>query len=108
MKCLNCGKEFGIERSIFNLFDTKDYYICDKCLKEHPIEINYQTIPIKNHTLDIISLLKKNDYVNIKAYLDLYNSIYDEMKTKYPNKLIVKYHFFDLKLHYILHYYYDH
>ena len=60
MKCLVCNNYFNERRSILTLFDTKKYFICTNCLKRYPIEIEFNTIPLDNHVIEIVSLFKKN------------------------------------------------
>ena len=79
LKCLVCGKEFNEKRYLTDLFRTKKYYICMKCIKEHPIELNYNNIPLDSHMLEIISLFKKEEYINYDGYFYEYSSIYQKL-----------------------------
>lgn len=90
MKCLVCGNDFNEKRYLSDLFRTKKYYICLKCMKEHPIEINFNNIPLDNHTLEIVALFKKDDYINYDGYIKEYSAIYEKLLlTKKEQQLIM-------------------
>lgn len=59
MICRLCQNDFNIKRTILNLFDTKEYFICPKCLEAHPFKLEFNVIPLDNHLLEIVSLFKR-------------------------------------------------
>ena len=69
MKCLVCGKDFVIKRGFNDILRTKKEFVCDKCYKDNPIEIEFNYIPLKNHQLEIVSLFKTS-YVNHDAFIN--------------------------------------
>ena len=97
MKCLVCNNYFNERRSVISLFDTKKYYICSNCLKKHPFEVEFNTIPLDNHTLEIISLFKKNKRINYEGFITEFSLIYENLKSIHKNSIIIFYDFFYLK-----------
>lgn len=89
MKCLICKKEFTVIRRLITLFSTKRYLICDNCLKNNPFELEFNVIPLDNHTLEIISLFKKEKYINYHAFIEEESKIYEKLiQTKNRHQFI--------------------
>ena len=90
MRCLVCQNEFNEKRYLSDFFRTKKYYICTKCLKEHPIEINFNNIPLDDHMLEIVSMFEKEEYINYDAYIHEYSSIYEKLlQTRKKEQLLM-------------------
>lgn len=89
MKCLVCGNEFNEKRYLSDLFRTKKFYICLKCMKENPIELNFDNIPLDDHMLEIVSLFKKDYHINYDGYMCEYNSIYEKLLETRKSELLI-------------------
>ena len=95
LKCLICGKDFVIKRGFNDILRTKKEFVCDKCYKDNPIEIEFNYIPLKNHQLEIVSLFKTS-YVNHDAFINEYSQIYQKLKEEKGHKPIYLYDSFVL------------
>lgn len=79
MKCLICKKEFITTRNLTTLFSTKRFLICDKCLQKNPFELEFNVVPLDNHSLEIISLFRNEKYINYNAFIDEESQIYEKL-----------------------------
>lgn len=70
MICTGCKKKFYLKRGLFDLFNTKTYYICDKCLGENPINLKIDYLMLNNNDAIIISLLKRKPKFSYDAYIN--------------------------------------
>lgn len=70
MICTGCKKKFYLKRGLFDLFNTKPYYICDKCLEENPINLKIDYLMLNNNDAIIISLLKRKPKFSYDAYIN--------------------------------------
>ncbi len=94
IKCLICKKNFILKRAFKDLLSCKKAYVCDKCVKENPIKIQFNYLPLTNHQLEIVSLFEK-PYLNYDAFIIEYSQIYQLLATR--NKPIYLYDSFVLK-----------
>ena len=96
MLCLACEEEFNEPRFLKDLFRTKKYYICSKCLKKYPIEIEYLKFPLSNnHYLEIVSLFKSKLF-NYNCYVYEYSLIYQKLIQTLSNSLVLPYERYSL------------
>lgn len=59
-------------------------------MKDHPIEINFNNIPLDNHVLEIVALFKNDEHINYDGYIHEYSSIYEKLlKTRKDEQLIM-------------------
>lgn len=96
MKCLVCNNYFNERRNLTTLFDTKKYYICNQCIKRHPLELEFNIIPLDYHNLEIVSLFKKNKRINYDGFIKEYSSIYENLVNTKKNSLVIFCDFFYL------------
>ena len=89
LKCLVCGNEFNEKRYLSDLFRTKKYYICLKCMRKHPVELSFNNIPLDSHMLEIISLFNKEEYINYDGYIYEYSSIYQKLLETRKNEQLI-------------------
>ncbi len=68
MDCYNCKKKFFVKRNFLTLFETKKYYICNACRKEHPIKLSFETIPLENYNLYLVSIFQAVYDLNLESY----------------------------------------
>lgn len=66
--CYNCKKPFYLKRGFLELFDTKNYYICDRCKNDYPIHMKLQRIPLENYELVILSLFSNLYHLDLNSY----------------------------------------
>ena len=69
MKCLACNNNFYVRRNLYSLFDTKEYYLCDNCLKENPVDLMIDYIMLEDDEVIVLSLLRKKINFSYDAYL---------------------------------------
>ena len=69
MICLCCNNKFYVKRSFKDIFNTKTYFICDKCLKDNPIDLKIDYLMLDNGDAVIISLLKRKPNFSYDAYI---------------------------------------
>ena len=96
MKCLVCNNYFNERRNLTTLFDTKKYYICNQCIKRHPLELEFNIIPLDYHNLEIVSLFKRNKRINYDGFIKEYSSIYENLVNTKKNSLVIFCDFFYL------------
>lgn len=96
MKCLVCEKEFVVKRYFCDLFSMKKYFVCDKCIKTYPINIQFNYIPLKNHQLEIVSIFD-NPYVNYEGFISEYSGIYQKIIELRKESNVLLYDSFRLK-----------
>ena len=89
MLCRICNEIFNERRRLIDLFRTKEFYVCGKCLKKYPFEIEYNLIPLDSHMLEIISLFKKDKMINYDAFVLEYSEIYKKILEINENKFII-------------------
>ena len=88
MRCLNCHKEFIVKRNFRELFLRQNYKVCDDCLLNNKFNINYETIPLDNHVLKILTLYYERR-INEPAFIDQLDGIYNGL-TKNENTIYYK------------------
>jgi transcription elongation factor Elf1 len=91
LKCLACGTEFIIKRTLKNLFDTKMYYCCDRCIRKYQFKINHSYIPLDKHELIIISLFEKDHKIDYQAFNLEYGQIYKRLFELEKEQIIIMY-----------------
>ena len=96
MKCLVCNNYFNERRNLTTLFDTKKYYICNQCIKRHPLELEFNIIPLDYHNLEIVSLFKKNKRINYDGFVKEFSTIYENLVNTKKNSLVIFCDFFYL------------
>ena len=89
MKCLVCDKEFNEKRFLSDLFRTKKYYVCLNCLKNNPIDIQFNIVPLDNHMLEIVSLFPKDRHINYDGYIDEYSKVYQKLLETKKNEQVI-------------------
>lgn len=89
MKCLVCGKMFNEKRNLYELFRTKKYNVCIDCIKANPINIEFNYIPLDNHTLEIVSLFENNKIINYEGFHNEYEKIYMKLVESKKNSQII-------------------
>ena len=89
MKCLNCGKEFIVKRTLKTLFVLKNEVVCDECLKKYKLKMGFSSIPLNKHVLEVISLF---DTIKFKyqIYEELLDSLYKKAKKNYKDYYVLK------------------
>jgi hypothetical protein len=58
-------------------------------MKNYPIEINFNYVPINNKTLDIVSLFNSDRRINYDVFFNEYSVIYQNVLKNNENKLII-------------------
>lgn len=96
MKCLTCGEQFNEPRLLKDLFRVKKFYICQMCIKRYPFEIQYNVIPLKNHSLNITSLFKNTQKFNFDGYIVEYSNIYQKIIKECKNDFVLFFDYFIL------------
>ena len=91
LKCLACGMEFIVKRTLKTLFDTKMYYCCDRCISRYSFKINHSYIPLDKYELIIISLFEKDHKVNYQAFTFEYGQIYKRLFELKKEHIIIMY-----------------
>ena len=69
MKCLCCNNDFYIRRNLYSLFNTKIYYLCDRCLKDNPVDLMIDYIMLDANEAYVLSLLRKKINFSYDAYI---------------------------------------
>ena len=69
MKCFSCNNKFYVRRNLYSLFNTKEYYLCDSCLKNNPVDLMIDYIMLDNDEAIVLSLLRKRPKFSYDAYL---------------------------------------
>lgn len=69
MVCVNCNKQFYVQRTFLTLFSVKKYYICDSCRKEYPLKMRIEHIPLEIYEAEVISLFSSKYRLNFNAYI---------------------------------------
>ena len=59
MTCKICGEAFYMKRGLFDLFDMKEVYICNKCYKKYPIDLSFLACQLDKYKCIIIPMCKK-------------------------------------------------
>ena len=79
-----------------DLFRTKNYLICNSCLKKYPFKIDRSVIPLDNHNLEVISLFQKDKRIYYDAFVYEFSFIYKriselnvEKQILFTNKLFI-------------------
>lgn len=94
--CLVCKEEFNEPRFLKDLFRTKKYHICNKCMVKYPFKIEHHIIPLENHNLKITSLFESNRSFNFEGYVYEFGTIYYWMLENNKNSIILFYDFFNI------------
>lgn len=68
MNCYNCGQKFYIKRSFLTLFETKKYYICNRCRSSYQIQLKMEHVPLENFTVSILSIFEHLYHLNLESY----------------------------------------
>ncbi len=84
MICLNCKNSFYVKRSFLTLFETKRYYICDRCRREYPLNPSVDNIPLQEYQLTIITLFNFKYPFVYHSYCEEYSKIVSWALLKYP------------------------
>ena len=71
------------------MFRTKQFYVCNSCLKKYPFKIEKSIIPLDNHNLEITSLFEKDKRINYDSFIYEYSLIYKRVCELNPDKLII-------------------
>lgn len=89
MKCLVCDSDFNEVRYLKDLFRVKKYYICLKCMKQYPLSIRVNHIPLNNHLLDIIYLFDSKKRFKYEGYIKEFSEIYKKLIEINKDKLVL-------------------
>ena len=95
MKCFICDEYFNERRCLKDLFRTKYFYVCEKCIKKYPLKIENNIIPLDSHTLEITALFEKERRINYDFFICEYSLIYKKICELNVDKMI----FFTNKLY---------
>ena len=79
MLCLVCGKYFNEKRLLKDLFRTKEFHVCPNCFKQNPINVKFNSIPLDNHMLEIVSLFDDDNNKSFIGFTEEYSSIYEKV-----------------------------
>ncbi len=96
MICYNCRNKFYIKRNFLSLFETKQYYICDACKKNYPIELSFEDIPLESFGLRIVSIWKFLYRLNLDAYSSEISRIVEKILKLHPNFFFIYFDSFRL------------
>ena len=80
---------FSENRRLIDLFRTKEFFVCNECIKKYPFEIEYNYFPLEGYVLEVISLFKRDRYINYDAFLYEYSEIYKKITELNKEKLIL-------------------
>ena len=94
--CLVCEEQFNEPRFLKDLFRTKKYHICNKCISKYPFKIQHHVIPLKKHNLKITSLFENNRKFNFDGYMIEFGIIYKKLLEINKNSLVLFYDFYYL------------
>ena len=89
MKCLICYNDFNEKRCLKDLFRTKNYLICNSCLKKYPFKIERSILPLDKYNLEIISLFEKDKRINYDAFIYEFSAIYKRLCELDEGKVII-------------------
>ena len=76
MTCKICGEAFYMKRGLFDLFNMKEVYICNKCYKKYPIDLSFSTCQLDKYNCIIIPMFKKRYYIDFNAFIHEYTKIF--------------------------------
>lgn len=76
MKCYLCGQYFYIKRDLLTLFKSKKEYVCNKCIKKYPIELNFTPVDLDKYCCVILSIFKKRNYIDYNVFYKEYSKIF--------------------------------
>ena len=79
MKCRFCNNDFYIRRELHELFSNKKLYICDSCYQRYPIDLDILEFPLDDYHCVILSMFKKNYYIDYDYFIDEYSKIYQSL-----------------------------
>ena len=91
MKCFLCKENFFVKRKLLKLFNEEKEYICNKCYKKYPINLNVERCQLDKYDALIISMFDKNYRIDYNVFYMEYSKIF---KT-YFNRFGYKIFFFD-------------
>lgn len=69
MKCLSCNNKFYVRRNLYSLFSTKEYYLCDNCLNDNPVDLMIDYIMLDKDEAIVLSLLRRRPMFTYDAYI---------------------------------------
>lgn len=79
MICRLCNNDFYIKKELHNLFFDKKEYICDSCYKKYPIELEITDFPLEDYHCVILSMFKKNYYIDYDFFINEYSKIFSSI-----------------------------
>ena len=79
MKCRFCNNDFYIRRELHELFSNKKLYICDSCYQRYPIDLDILEFPLNDYHCVILSMFKKNYYIDYDYFIDEYSKIFQSL-----------------------------
>ncbi len=79
MKCILCKKDFYERRTFINLFKEEKGYVCNRCYKKYPIELEYESFELENYNCLVVSMFKYNYKINYDAFIFEYQKIYKRL-----------------------------
>ena len=77
------------KRTLKDLFRTKEFHVCNSCLKKYPFEIEYNYFPLNYHMLEVVSLFKKERIINYDYFTEEYSEIYKKITKLNEEKLVL-------------------
>lgn len=89
MNCINCKEKFYVQRSFLKLFETRTYYVCDSCRKEHPLDLALEKVVLDQYELWIVSLFQKKEKVNYHAWTEEVSRIFWHFHLKYSDFFVL-------------------
>ena len=76
MKCILCNGFFYFKRSLLELFNEKEEYICPKCYKKYPIHLKLHPIQLEKYECVIVSMFDKKYYIDYNAFIKEYGQVF--------------------------------
>ena len=76
MRCVICNELFYIKRRILDLFKTEKEYVCNRCYKRYPINLNYEAIQLDKYKCVIISMFNKKNRIEYNGFVKEYSKLF--------------------------------
>ena len=78
MRCKICKKGYYPYQFLFQMKQSINYSICEKCFVKHPVFFEYEMIPLDYHTLEIMHCIYDGFYPSY-AYDSIVFNIIDQV-----------------------------
>lgn len=75
MECKKCAGMFYLKRNFIDLLLVQNVYLCSRCYRSHPIQLELLSQQLEDYHCTILSMFSRKYFIDYNFFVKEYNQI---------------------------------